>query len=314
MRVLLVGDQRQIDQQLDQIADQGTDPVSRVSILHTNEAVDDRDKPESVLRGNRQSSMFLAVNSVREGRADACVSAGNTGALLMAGRHLLKTVPGINKPAIVAALPVRQPERRCLVLDVGANIECDAGQLCQQALMGSILASAVHGIRRPRVGLLNIGAEDYKGTEAIHKAAAIVATWDNIEYLGYIEANRIFSGDIDVLVCDGFAGNITIKAGAGVVSMVEHMIADVRAQHPELAGKVDLLFEAITRELDPARYNGANLLGLNGVIVKSHGNANAQGFYCAIEQALAAVQQQLPALIAQRVQQAGGLRAATDGV
>jgi glycerol-3-phosphate acyltransferase PlsX len=295
--VILVGEQQLLEHCVPEALYSQHDMASRLSIIHTSETVDADDKPETVLRGGRASSMFVAVDCVRQGTADACVSAGNTGALLMAGRHLLKTLPGIRKPAIIASLPVRNLDQRCYLLDVGANIDSDAAQLYQYAVMGAVLANAVHGTARPRVGLLNIGTEDYKGTGDIRQAACMLADRDDIEYVGFIEGHRIFSGDVDVLVCDGFTGNITIKTSAGVVHMMEHLIADARARHPEGAKHAEQLFAEIGREIDPARYNGAVLLGLSGVIVKSHGHAGTEAFYCAIEQAIGAVAHQVPELI-----------------
>lgn len=298
VQVTLIGDQQLLERQLPGESGTQRDLASRLTIIHTSETVDADDKPETVLRGRRESSMFVAVDAVRQGAADACVSAGNTGALLLAGRHLLKTLPGIRKPAIIASLPVHKPEQHCYLLDVGANIDCDAAQLYQYAVMGSVLARAVQGLGRPRVGLLNIGTEDYKGTGEIRQAACMLAERADIEYVGFIEGHRIFSGDVDVLVCDGFTGNITIKTSAGVVRMMEHMIADARARHPAGAEEADRLFAEISREIDPARFNGAVLLGLNGVVVKSHGHADSEAFYFALEQAIGAVKHQLPRLIA----------------
>ncbi|MCY4264675.1 MAG: phosphate acyltransferase, partial [Gammaproteobacteria bacterium] len=191
--------------------------LARISIIHTKDAVFDDDKPAQVLRKGRQSSMFKAIELVKNGKAQAMVSAGNTGALLLTGRHLLKTLPGIRKPAIVATLP--GTSRQTFLLDVGANPECDGPQLFEFAVMGMVLAEALE--RQPvSVGLLNIGAELHKGTAAVQEAAALMMDSPALDYAGFIEANELFEGAADVVVCDGFVGNVIIKSSAGVANVV----------------------------------------------------------------------------------------------
>ena len=274
---------------------------SRLNLVHTKSVVSDFDKPSSVIRSGRSSSMFLAAELVQQGRVEAMVSAGNTGALLVTGRHLLKTLPGIQKPALVATIP--GVSATSYLLDVGANPDCDAQQLFEFAVMGSVLAESLVG-DTPRVGLLNIGAEQHKGTDEVQEAAALLKQCDSINYVGFIEANSLFQGGADVVVCDGFVGNVTIKSSAGVAGVVDELIAK-----PPLTGSaawlgqyfVEKAMVNLRRQINPQRFNGASLLGLQGSIVKSHGNATSEGFGFAIKQAMLEVEHQIPQLIAKKV-------------
>ena len=204
----LVGDELRLQQQL-QTAEAGL--RERIRILHTQSSISDEDKPGNVLRSGRQTSMFLATELVQTGSVDAMVSAGNTGALLMIGRHLLKTIPGVQKPAIVATIP--GASKQTYLLDVGANPECSAQQLFEFAVMGSILAESL-GNATATVGLLNIGAEHHKGTDEVQGAAKLLEGCEQLNYVGFVEANDLFEGAADVVVCDGFVGNVTIKSSA----------------------------------------------------------------------------------------------------
>lgn len=278
----------------------------RLEIFHTLVRMENNSKPESVLRKFKDSSMYLAVNMVKDGTVQACVSAGNTGALLLTGRHLLKTIPGITKPAIIASIPAPISGRRCYLLDVGANVNTSAAQLLEFAVMGSVLASSLNGIENPRIGLLNIGSEEYKGTEQIRMAAQLLEKTTTLNYVGFVEGNEIFNGRVDVVVCDGFAGNITIKTSAGVVKVMEELLRERSARNwlTRLAALIARpLLAPLQAQINPARFNGASLLGLQGIIVKSHGNAQADGFFHAIEQAFREVTDNVPQLISSRISQ-----------
>ena len=309
LSLILLGDKTQINAQLSGAATQHT---QRLEILHTSVRVENHSKPESVLRESKESSMFLAVNLVKEGRADACVSAGNTGALLLAGRHLLKTLPGISKPAIIASVPLHAMGRNTYILDVGANLCSSARELLEFAIMGSVQASAVSRITKPRVALLNVGHEEHKGTAVIREAARLLQHTDSVNYVGFVEGNEIFTDKADVVVCDGFSGNITIKTSAGVVRVIEQMLKE-RASSSFFSRILGLLASPLLTQLraqiDPAQFNGASVLGLQGIIVKSHGNARSDAFLFAIEQALKEVTNRVPKLIVQRME---ALQAAQD--
>ncbi len=274
----------------------------RVDVIEAPGQVTDTDRPEVVLRGKRDSSLFRSIELLSNGRADACVSAGNTGALLLASRHLLEALPGVRKPAMIASLPVSSARTsRCHLLDVGANLECDAEQLLQFAVMGSVLASVAGGRQQPRVGLLNIGVEEHKGALAVREAAELLKSSPYLDYAGFVEAHGLFRGEIDVLVCDGITGNITIKTSAGVIDAMEQTIAMVSRQNRLAGWLARPMFTRVRRRLDPSRYNGASLLGLHGSVIKSHGNADRRGFETALEQALEQVRGDLPGRIAQGI-------------
>ena len=299
--LVLVGDRVEIEPHLTGLADSIR---KRLEVLHTDVSVGNSTKPESVLRKYKNSSMYIAVDLVKEKRADACVSAGNTGALLMTGRHLLKTIPGISKPAIIASIPASTTNRRCYILDVGANINCDARQLLEFAVMGSVLASSLNNTTAPRIGLLNIGHEEHKGTEQIRLAAQLLEKSAALNYIGFVEGNEIFDDKVDVVVCDGFAGNVTIKTSAGVVHVIENLLEE-SATKTWLTRLYYLIASPLLRSLksqiNPAKFNGASLLGLQGIIVKSHGNALVEGFYYAIEQAIKEVNDAVPELISRKM-------------
>tara|TARA_R110002049_G_scaffold213110_1_gene384444 strand:+ start:1552 stop:2571 length:1020 start_codon:yes stop_codon:yes gene_type:complete len=302
LTLILLGDQAQIDAQLSGV---DSSLSQRLEIIHTSVCVENDSKPESVLRKSKESSMFLAVNLVHEGRADACVSAGNTGALLLAGRHLLKTLPGISKPAIIASVPLHAMGRSTYILDVGANLCSSARELLEFAIMGSIQASVVSGIGKPRVALLNVGHEEHKGTAIIREAAQLLQQTESLNYVGFVEGNEIFTDKADVVVCDGFSGNITIKTSAGVVRVIEQMLKQ-SVSSSFFSRLLGLLASPLLRQLraqiDPAQFNGASVLGLQGIIVKSHGHAHSTAFFFAIEQALKEVIDCVPSLITRRME------------
>ena len=265
----------------------------RLSILNTRDVISETDKPRNVIRNGKNSSMYMAAGLLRRGEAQAMVSAGNTGALIMIGRHLIKTITGIQKPAIVATIP--GTSRQSYLLDVGANLDCTAEQLFQFAVMGSILAKSLTA-SEARVGLLNIGVENHKGTDEVRRAAKILSECSAVNFIGFIEANELFEGVADVVVCDGFIGNVTIKSSAGVANVVHKLLAEQL-----VSGRYTEAMTAFGAQINPQRFNGASLLGLQGSIVKSHGNATVEGFVYAIQQAIREVENNVPQLIAENV-------------
>ena len=254
------------------------------TVHHTVEVVLDDDKPSLALRSGRRSSMRLAIDAVAEGRADCVVSAGNTGALMAMAKFVLKTLPGIDRPAIAALFPTRRGES--VMLDLGANVECDAENLVQFAVMGDVFARTVLGLPQPIVGLLNVGSEDLKGNDAVRGANARLRDGlTPIRFYGFIEGDDIAAGTVDVVVTDGFTGNVTVKAIEGVAKLFgESLRASFRHSVPARVGYVfaRASLKKLAARLDPRRYNGAMFLGLAGIAVKSHGSADAFGFANAI--------------------------------
>lgn len=267
-----------------------------ISIVNATEIVAMDEDPLHALRHKKNSSMWLAINALSNNNADACVSAGNTGALLAMGKYLLKTFPGVERPAICKAMPVERGQT--YLLDLGANTNCTAEHLHQFALMGNILASANNA--SPRIGLLNIGTESTKGTDVIKAAQELLRNDSRLNFGGYIEANKIFSGEIDVIVCDGFHGNIALKTCEGTARFIAKRIQAVfkRNWFSQLAAIIAWpLLKQLRIELDPSMYNGASFLGLQKVLVKSHGNANKKAFMQALIVAREQVIQNIPARI-----------------
>ena len=298
LSVLLVGDLDKITPLLPKHS-----PLSdRILLRHSDISVAMGDSPRHVLRHQKGSSIHVAVQAVADGEAHACVSAGNTGALAVIGRYLLKMYPGVSRPAICSQLPVNGGE--CLMLDLGANLGCDANDLYQFALMGSAMAEVMQGKAFPRVGLLNVGEEELKGTDLVREAAAILAASDRICYRGFVEGSDIFSGQVDVIVCDGISGNTALKTSEGVVRFLFQQIRQGFQQtlYGRLVGILVLpVLRRIKRSLNPEQYNGAVLLGLQGVVVKSHGAAEVEGFYRAIVHAQHAVAADLCQRVAEKV-------------
>lgn len=298
LHVLLVG----ASDPVEQLCQQYRLPPERFQLIPTTEVILSDDPPASVLRGKKDASMRVAIEHVRDGLADGCLSAGNTGALMVLSRALLGTLPGIERPAIMAALPVAG--RSCYVLDLGANVDCSARQLFQFAVMGSEAACEISAINRPRVGLLNIGSEVHKGSHNVREAAELLRGSDLVNYIGHVEGDALFRGDADVVVCDGFVGNVVLKASEGLAGYLQ---GEIRAA---LGGSLLLrCFSPVLRRAlkpmiqrhDPRLYNGASLLGLKGVVVKSHGSADEIAFSSAIGQAVLASRADLPQRIAMRL-------------
>ena len=259
--------------------------LDRLSILHTTEVVKMDESPQSALKNKKQSSMRLAINQVKEGQAKAVVSAGNTGALMATGRFVLKMLPGIDRPAIASFIP-NQYGMTCM-LDLGANSDCTSHHLVQFAIMGSILSSVILKKRKPRVGLLNIGSEEIKGNEVTKETFHLLKA-SHLNFNGNVEGTDIFNGSTDVVVCDGFVGNVSLKTTEGLAKMFANFLGQEFKKN--IITKILALFalpvlRAFKKRLDPRRYNGASFLGINGIVVKSHGGADAFSFEHAIETA-----------------------------
>ncbi|SDL71647.1 phosphate:acyl-[acyl carrier protein] acyltransferase [Modicisalibacter muralis] len=269
---------------------------SRLLPSHAPRIIPQDMKPSSALRAARDSSLALMLEDVASGRAAAGVSAGNTGALMALSRRALGTVAGIPRPAISTAIPT-QGGGRCYMLDMGANIEASAQRLVEFALMGSVMARQVDGLARPRVALLNVGVEATKGTASVRQADARLRDMPEINYIGFVEGDGVFNGSADVVVCDGFVGNIVLKASEGLARMlVERVQATFDAHWGSrlVSWLARPALHRVKRRLDPVRYNGASLLGLAGIVIKSHGRADAQGFACAVSRAVQEVRMNLP--------------------
>ncbi len=298
LTLILVG---QEDAVVTELRRHGVEPSERLVVHHASQRVEMDDLPSAALRNKKDSSMRVAINLVKEGVADACVSAGNTGALMATARYVLKTLPGIDRPAIAAALPTIRGHAH--MLDLGANVGCLPEHLFQFAVMGAVLAAAVDGNPSPTVGLLNIGEEEMKGNEQVKEAARLLAASD-LNYIGFVEGNDIYLGTADVVVCDGFVGNIALKTSEGVAQMITHYMKKefMRTPLTRLAGFVaQPVLQAFRASVDPRRYNGATLLGLRGIVVKSHGAADVFAFAQAIRATIQEVRQALPTRIVEHL-------------
>ncbi|MEX2353333.1 MAG: phosphate acyltransferase PlsX [Gammaproteobacteria bacterium] len=274
----------------------------RLQVRHAPEVVEMHELPSSALRNKKQSSMRLAIELVRENEADACVSAGNTGALMAISRYILKMLPGIDRPAICSIMPGIEGHTR--LLDLGANINSSSDQLFQFALMGVELTSAVENIENPTVGLLNVGSEETKGDDRI-KQASLLLSQSHLNYIGFVEGTDIYAGKVDVIVTDGFTGNVALKASEGVARLVSHHVR--KEFSGSLYGKLSALIampilKDIHGKIDPGRYNGASLLGLRRIVVKSHGSADRVSFATAIREAIAEVDQDVPQRISHELE------------
>jgi phosphate acyltransferase len=281
-RFLVVGDAARVEPELD------ANPVlaAKTEFIHTDVAVAMDAKPSQALRKGRwKSSMWLALEAVRDGRADAAVSAGNTGALMAMAKFCLKTIAGIDRPAIAAIWPTVESE--CIVLDVGANVGADARQLVEFAMMGAAMARALFGVEKPSVGLLNIGVEEVKGVDEIRKAAALLKDAPlPLRYHGFVEGDDVGRGAVDVVVTDGFTGNIALKTAEGTAKQIgEYLRAAMGRSLLARFGAVlaQGAFRALKEKMDPRQLNGGIFLGLNGIVVKSHGGTDATGFASAVD-------------------------------
>ena len=275
--------------------------ASRASVHAASEMIEMHEAPADALRRKKDSSMRIAINLVKDGTAQACVSAGNTGALMAISRFVLKTLPGIDRPAIASQLPTRTGVTTAL--DLGANVNCTPEQLLQFAVMGSALVAAIDGIERPSVGLLNIGEEEIKGNEIVKQAAELLKSSD-LNFHGNVEGDDIYKGTTDVVVCDGFVGNVALKTSEGLARMLADFLREEFTRNP--LRKLLALFalptlNAFRRRVDPRRYNGATLIGLKGIVVKSHGGADALAFRYALKKAYAESTQRVLERIEQRL-------------
>ena len=299
VNLILVG---QRDALVSELQKRRAQESERLSIHHASQLVGMDEPPAQALRTKKDSSMRVAINLVKTGDAQACVSAGNTGALMAIARFVLKTLPGIDRPAIIATLPTIQGHVH--VLDLGANVDCTAEQLLQFAIMGSILVSSTEDNPSPRVGLLNIGEEDIKGNETVKRAAELLRN-SKVNYCGYVEGDEIYTGDMDVVICDGFVGNVALKTSEGLANMITHFMRQEfrRTILTKVAGLASLpVLKRFHRRVDPRRYNGASLAGLNGVVIKSHGGADALAFRYAIQEALNEANKHFPEQISEKLQ------------
>ena len=276
----------------------GPTPPARCRLVEAAEVVGMDERPQDALRRKKNSSMRVAINLVERGEASACVSAGNTGALLATARFVLGMIPGIDRPAIVSAMPAAHGHT--VMLDLGANPDCTADHLVQFAVMGSVIAADLHGTERPRVGLLNIGEEDIKGTEEIREAHRRLASAP-VNYVGFVEGTDVFSGDVDVVVTDGFTGNVALKCMEGLARFIGTVMREEFTRSPlRKAGALAAspALSALKRRMDPGAHNGASMVGLQGVVIKSHGGANRAAFANAVRVAIEEARKGVPAQIA----------------
>ncbi len=300
LALILVGNEKKLTKVL---KGRSRSVSTRLQIQHASEVVHSDEPPSQALRGKKDSSMRVAINMVKDGRAQACVSAGNTGALMATARFVLKMLPGVDRPAICTMLP-NMKNGHAHVLDLGANVDSSAEALFEFAVMGAALATAVDSNERPTVGLLNIGEEEIKGNEQVKQAAALLAN-SNLNYIGYVEGDGIYMGDADVVVCDGFVGNVMLKTTEGVAKMIRYYIQQEFKRNPltMLSGLMALpVLKAFRKRIDPREYNGASFLGIQGIVIKSHGSADAYSFATAISEAIIEVRKNVPALITRELE------------
>jgi glycerol-3-phosphate acyltransferase PlsX len=296
VRFTLVGRQADLEREL------GTAAPPNVACLFAADVVEMSDHPREALRRKKDSSMRRAIDLVKTNEAHACVSAGNTGALMATAHFVLKMLPGVERPAIISLIPSRGGHT--YMLDLGANASCTPVQLSQFAVMGSVLAADLEGAHaRPRVGLLNIGAEEIKGNDVVQAAHNLLAASD-INYVGFVEGDDIFSDKVDVVVTDGFTGNVALKSMEGAARLIadamrEEFSRSLMRKLGYLAARPAL--QALRTRIDPRRYNGASMIGLNGIVIKSHGGTDPFGFQRAIEVAVLEARNGVPARIAQRL-------------
>ena len=302
LTLILCGNERLIRTELDK---RGALTHPRIHIQHCSEVVNNDDKPSLALRNKKDSSMRIALELVKSGRAQACVSAGNTGALLATAHYVLKMLPGINRPALISSVPTQTP-KPVYLLDLGANVICDAQTLFQFAVMGSVVAEQAQNLTKARVSLLNIGAEEIKGHECIKEAAKLMQACPDLNYIGYSEGSDIFTGKADVIVCDGFVGNVALKTCEGIAKLIFHKLNKALNKsifYKVLALLLTPVLKKLYKRVNPDQYNGASLVGLRGIVVKSHGNASEKAFYAAIKEAVREVERQLPEKIQHKFEQ-----------
>ena len=284
LQLTFVGDQSEIEAELNKHSP-ANNTTTRIKIVHTSEVVLMNESPAMALRKKKDSSMRVAINLVKSNTVDACVSAGNTGALMAISRFVLKTIQGIDRPAIMGRMPTMTGHTH--MLDLGANVDSSPQALLEFATMGSIAVEQTENISQPTVGLLNVGEEEMKGNDKIKKTSELLKA-SNLNYQGFVEGDDIYKGSVDLVVCDGFEGNIALKASEGVASMMSHYLKRAFTRN-WLTKIVALIATPVLKDfkssLDPGKYNGASLLGLRGIVVKSHGGADSNSFFMAISEA-----------------------------
>ncbi len=299
LELVLVGLEDELNRQVQQHSLQGE---KRLRVHHASEIVAMDESPAIALKKKKDSSMRVAINLVKQGEVDACISAGNTGALMATSKFVLKTIPGIDRPAICTSLPTVTGHTH--MLDLGANIDCSAEHLLQFALMGSVLAESVDENPQPSIGLLNIGSEAIKGNEVVKQASKLIEQ-TSLNYAGFIEGDDIYTGKVDVVVSDGFVGNVSLKTAEGLASLVNTVLKSEfkRNLFTKLAALIALpVLNRVRHTLDPRQYNGASLLGLNGIVIKSHGSADIDSFSNAIKIASIEIDKSVPARIGKEIQ------------
>jgi glycerol-3-phosphate acyltransferase PlsX len=300
LQIVLVGNQTLVQQELSK---HKSSDDSRLTIYHSAEQVGMDESPTQALRYKKDSSMRLAINLVKEGKAAACVSAGNTGALMAIAHFVLKTIDGVDRPAIISMLPAYGKNMR--MLDLGANVDSSAMNLAQFAIMASILASAIDNIPSPKVYLLNIGQEVIKGNKQVKETAQLLAATQAINYQGYIEGDGLYKGEADIIVCDGFVGNVALKTSEGAALFMMRLIKEgfQRSLLTRLAGLIALpVLKSVIKRIDPSLYNGATFLGLQGIVIKSHGHASIRGFERAIKEAKVQAEKNILHLISDEIE------------
>jgi glycerol-3-phosphate acyltransferase PlsX len=299
LRIIAVGDEQVINRYISE--NRLNFPKDRFEIQHASQVVAMDESPAQAMRSKKDSSMRVAIDLVKSGRADAVVSAGNTGALMACARFVLKTLPGIDRPAIIKTIPSLKRDVR--VLDLGANVDCSVENLVQFAIMGSVFAQQVDGIASPKVALLNVGQEEIKGNEQVKEVARILSE-SPLNFTGYIEGDGIFQDKADVVVCDGFVGNVTLKVIEGLARMITYMIKTEFKRNflTRLSALIALpVLRSVAKRLDPSAYNGATLIGLRGIVIKSHGGANIKAYSCAIQAAVKEVESAVPQKIEEQL-------------
>ena len=301
IQLILVGDETALSPELDKC---GLSANERLTLRHASQKVEMDESPALALRNKKDSSMRVAINLVKTGEAHACVSAGNTGALMATARFVLKTLPGIDRPAICSTLPAIKGHTH--MLDLGANVGSDPDHLLQFAVMGSSLVKAMDNNPNPTIGLLNIGSEEIKGDATIKAAGKLISENSDLNYYGFVEGDDIYKGTVDIVVCDGFIGNIALKASEGVAKMMGHYIKEEFNRNilSKLAGLVAKpVLNAFKARIDPREYNGASFLGLRGIVVKSHGGADDYSYANAIRVAAVEAEQNVPEHITNQLEE-----------
>ncbi len=300
LSLILVGKE---DVVLEELKKHNASEHERIKLVHAPEIVEMHEAPSYALRNKKESSMRIAIEQVRDGNAAACVSAGNTGALMATSRFVLKMLPGMDRPAICTILPGTHGHTH--VLDLGANVDSSSEQLFQFAIMGAQLTSAVENKENPTIALLNVGEEDIKGNDRVKQAATLLEE-SHLNYIGFVEGTDLYTGNVDVIVCDGFVGNIALKASEGLAEFLRHHATEQfkSTLYSKFAALIAMpVLKALKRKIDPKNYNGASLLGLRGIVVKSHGSADRVSFATAIEEAIIEVEKNIPERINTKLEQ-----------